>query len=204
MHSAVLSHPAHTEPRVFPPFLTSSYPPLRPRTPHGHPQVLAAKADLGVIFDTDVDRSAVIDGHGVAINRNRLIALLSAVVLRERPGATIVTDSVTSDGLAEFISALGGKHCRYKRGYKNVIDKGVELAAAGEDVPLMIETSGHGAMAENHFLDDGAYLAVKARAGETGPLPPVLRILVVCGRRVAHLRPVNHVLSSLRERRKEP
>lgn len=27
----------------------------------------------------------------------------------------------------------------------------------------MIETSGHGAMAENHFLDDGAYLAVKVR-----------------------------------------
>ena len=25
----------------------------------------------------------------------------------------------------------------------------------------MIETSGHGALKENHFLDDGAYLAVK-------------------------------------------
>lgn len=50
-----------------------------------------------------------------------------------------------------------------------MIDKGVELAAAGEDVPLMIETSGHGAMAENYYLDDGAYLAVKARVrGEEG------------------------------------
>ena len=123
--------------------------------------VRAAGADLGVIFDTDVDRSAIIDRHGVAINRNRLIALLAAVVLRERPGATIVTDSVTSDGLASFIAALGGKHYRYRRGYKNVIDKGVELAAQGVDAPLMIETSGHGAMAENHYLDDGAYLAVK-------------------------------------------
>lgn len=77
--------------------------------------MLAAKADLGVIFDTDVDRSAVIDPRGVAINRNRLIALLAAVVLRERPGATIVTDSVTSDGLAAFIEAKGGKHCRRVR-----------------------------------------------------------------------------------------
>jgi len=126
--------------------------------------VRSSGADLGVIFDTDVDRSAIIDRAGVAINRNRLIALLAAVVLRERPGATIVTDSVTSDGLTDFITAAGGKHYRYRRGYKNVIDKGVELSAAGVDVPLMIETSGHGAMAENHYLDDGAYLAVKARA----------------------------------------
>ena len=126
--------------------------------------VRSSGADLGVIFDTDVDRSGIIDRAGVAINRNRLIALLAAVVLRERPGATIVTDSVTSDGLSAFITAAGGTHYRYRRGYKNVIDKGVELAAAGVDVPLMIETSGHGAMAENHYLDDGAYLAVKARA----------------------------------------
>ena len=31
----------------------------------------------------------------------------------------------------------------------------------GVDCPLMIETSGHGAMRENYYLDDGAYLAVK-------------------------------------------
>ncbi len=48
------------------------------------------------------------------------------------------------------------------RGYKNVIGKGMELNQAGTDCALMMETSGHGALAENHFLDDGAYLAVKA------------------------------------------
>ena len=121
----------------------------------------ASGADLGVVFDTDVDRSAVIDGSGVAFNRNRLIALLAAIVLAEHPGSTIVTDSVTSDGLAAFIEARGGKHLRYMRGYKNVIDKGRALDAAGEPCHLMIETSGHGAMKENYNLDDGAYLAVK-------------------------------------------
>jgi phosphomannomutase len=103
----------------------------------------------------------VIDGSGVAFNRNRLIALLAAIVLAEHPGSTIVTDSVTSDGLAAFIEARGGKHLRYMRGYKNVIDKGRALDAAGEPCHLMIETSGHGAMKENYNLDDGAYLAVK-------------------------------------------
>ena len=121
---------------------------------------LAAKADLGVIFDTDVDRSAVIDADGAELNRNKLIALL-AIVLDEHPGTTIVTDSVTSSGLAAFIEAKGGKHVRYMRGYKNVIDKGRALDAAGEPCHLMIETSGHGAMRENHCLDDGAYIAVK-------------------------------------------
>ena len=144
------------------------------------------QADLGVIFDTDVDRSAIIDRHGVAINRNRLIALLAAVVLRERPGATIVTDSVTSDGLAQFIEAAGGRHYRYRRGYKNVIDKGMELGAQGVDAPLMIETSGHGAMAENHYLDDGAYLAVK--------------VLIEAGRRrLAGSGDIDQLLATLHE-----
>ena len=122
---------------------------------------VAAKADLGVIFDTDVDRSAVIDGDGNPINRNKLIALLAAIILDEHPGSTVVTDSVTSDGLAEFIEGKGGKHVRYMRGYKNVINEGVRRDEAGEPCHLMIETSGHGAMKENYCLDDGAYIAVK-------------------------------------------
>jgi len=120
-----------------------------------------ANADLAIVFDTDVDRSGLVDKSGKEFNKNLLIAAISAVVLRETPGATIVTDSVTSNGLAEFIQSLGGVHYRYRRGYKNVIDKGVELNKSGQVTPLMIETSGHGALMENHFLDDGAYLAVK-------------------------------------------
>ena len=71
------------------------------------------KADLGIIFDTDVDRSAVVDKNGNPINRNSLIALISAVILKEHPGSTIVTDSITSDGLTKFIEKnLKGKHHR--------------------------------------------------------------------------------------------
>ncbi|XP_061986278.1 uncharacterized protein LOC133705169 isoform X2 [Populus nigra] len=124
--------------------------------------VLENKADLGIIFDTDVDRSAAVDSIGREFNRNRLIALMSAIVLEEHPGTTIVTDSVTSDGLTTFIEKkLGGKHHRFKRGYKNVIDEAVRLNSVGEESHLAIETSGHGALRENHWLDDGAYLMVK-------------------------------------------
>ncbi|XP_072988911.1 uncharacterized protein [Typha latifolia] len=119
-------------------------------------------ADLGIIFDTDVDRSAAVDSSGREFNRNRLIALMSAIVLEEHPGTTIVTDSVTSDGLTAFIEKkLGGKHHRFKRGYKNVIDEAIRLNSIGEESHLAIETSGHGALKENHWLDDGAFLMVK-------------------------------------------
>ncbi|KAL3649743.1 hypothetical protein CASFOL_006146 [Castilleja foliolosa] len=124
--------------------------------------VLENKADLGIIFDTDVDRSAAVDSSAREFNRNRLIALMSAIVLEEHPGTTIVTDSVTSDGLTTFIEKkLGGKHHRFKRGYKNVIDEAIRLNSIGEESHLAIETSGHGALKENHWLDDGAYLMVK-------------------------------------------
>ena len=123
--------------------------------------VRAAHADFGVIFDTDVDRAACVDAEGREINRNRLIALAAAIVLEKEPGSTIVTDSVTSDGLHAFITALGGRHHRFKRGYKNVIDEALRLCQSGENAPLAIETSGHAALKENYFLDDGAYLVTK-------------------------------------------
>ncbi|GFZ05845.1 phosphoglucosamine mutase family protein [Actinidia rufa] len=144
--------------------------------------VLDNKADLGIIFDTDVDRSAAVDSVGREFNRNRLIALMSAIVLEEVSflylAAHMMFDfyslnlasrnndcygqCVTSDGLTTFIEGkLGGKHHRFKRGYKNVIDEAIRLNSIAEESHLAIETSGHGALKENHWLDDGAYLMVK-------------------------------------------
>lgn len=120
--------------------------------------VLQSGADLGVIFDADCDRAAIVDADGKEINRNRLIALISAILLDDHPGQTIVTDSVTSSGLKTFINEWGGEHYRFKRGYRNVIDEAIRLNNEGIDCPLAIETSGHAALRENHFLDDGMYL----------------------------------------------
>jgi phosphomannomutase len=123
--------------------------------------VLRSKADLGIIFDADVDRAAIVSSNGVEINRNALIALLSVIILVEHPQSVIVTDSITSTGLREFIEAQGGRQRRFKRGYKNVINEAKRLNAAGEACYLAIETSGHAACKENYFLDDGAYLIAK-------------------------------------------
>lgn len=149
--------------------------------------VINSNADLGVIFDTDVDRAACVDENGREINRNRLIALASVIALENNHGGAVVTDSVTSDGLKEFIEEkLGGRHHRFKRGYKNVINEAVRLNSEGINCPLAIETSGHAALRENYFLDDGAYLITK--------------IIIL----LANLRAQGKNLNSLIEDLKEP
>ena len=124
--------------------------------------VIENKADLGIIFDTDVDRMSAVLSDGSEINRDSIIAMIAAILAPEYPGSTIITDSVTSNRLTYFLEKeLGLKHLCYMRGYKNVINKCKELNSKGIVSPLAMETSGHGALKDNFYLDDGAFLAVK-------------------------------------------
>lgn len=113
--------------------------------------VLREQADLGIIFDTDVDRSAVVTKSGQPLNRNNMIAVLSKIVLSEHPAASIVTNSPTSTHLKTFIESLGGHQVRYISGYRNVINKAIALNEKGINAQLAIETSGHAAFKENYF-----------------------------------------------------
>ena len=132
----------------------------------------ACNADLGIMFDTDGDRAGFVLPRFVdevdhpsgyePLNKNRLIALLSVIFSNSCPGCTIVTDSTTSEGLSTFLQdTLGLKHFRYIRGYANVIGKAKELSLGGSDAEVAIEISGHCAMRENGYTDDGTYTAVK-------------------------------------------
>ena len=118
-------------------------------------------ADLGIIFDTDVDRVAVVAKNGKLIAGEKLIALTSLIALKNNPNSIIVTDSVTSDHLKDFITKNQGTQFRYKRGYNKVISMAKKINQKGGNCPLAIETSGHAAFRENNFIDDGAYLAAK-------------------------------------------
>ena len=132
------------------------------------------QADLGIMLDTDADRCGFVAPRTInavtgirsdyeALNRNRLIALLGVIFAKEKPGCAVVTDSVTSEGLSLFLTDnLGLQHIRYIKGYANVIGKARQLNESGEvNAELAIETSGHCAMRENGYLDDGTYTAVK-------------------------------------------
>ena len=179
--------------------------------------------DLAVLLDTDGDRCGIVlrsGGTYKEVNRNRLIALCSQIVL-EKDGDSnvkIITDSVTSigenwqqsktnilnanatlsalafAGLESFISRAGGTQLRFKKGYLNVINEAKvsmdedeqhnttqhnfsrshyppnsfcsslhssqRRSALGEEIPLAMETSGHGAFKENNYCDDGTYTAL--------------------------------------------
>ena len=66
-----------------------------------------------------------VSADGEEINRNRLVALASVIALDGNSGATVVTDSLTSDGLREFIEKdLGGKQLRFILGNRGIgLDK---------------------------------------------------------------------------------
>uniref|UniRef100_A0A7R9WNF3 Alpha-D-phosphohexomutase alpha/beta/alpha domain-containing protein n=1 Tax=Craspedostauros australis TaxID=1486917 RepID=A0A7R9WNF3_9STRA len=124
------------------------------------------------MLDTDADRCGLVvprqrDADGQwkdyeVLNRNRLIALLAVIFADQSPGCAFVTDSVTSLGLATFLANLGIDHVRYLKGYANVIGKAKELTDTGScNAEVAIETSGHCAMQENDYQDDGTYTAVK-------------------------------------------
>jgi phosphomannomutase len=133
----------------------------------------ACHADIGIMFDTDADRAGFVLPREVStdgtksnyepLNRNRLIALLGVIFGSSSPGCTVVTDSTTSEGLNAFLEGgLGLRHLRYLRGYANVIGKARELTESGSaNAEIAIETSGHCAMKENGYVDDGTYTAVK-------------------------------------------
>ena len=91
--------------------------------------------------------------HSVLVTK-----LTNSIMLDGKKG---VAQKVVYDAFGIIEENLGGRHYRYRRGYKNVIDKALELNAQGINCPLAIETSGHAAMRENYFLDDGAYLCTK-------------------------------------------
>jgi phosphomannomutase len=144
------------------------------------------QADLGILLDTDADRCGLVapttltsattnaanskddslataQNNYQAIHRNKLIALLGVIFAHDSPGCAIVTCSVTSQGLARFLTNdLGLQHVRYLKGYANVISKAKTLTENGQaNAMVAIETSGHCAMKENDFLDDGTYTAIK-------------------------------------------
>lgn len=123
---------------------------------------LENNADIGIIFDTDVDRAAIVLSNGKKVNSNILVGLTATMIANKYPNTTIVTDSITSQQLTEFIEkTLQMKHHRFKRGYRNIINEAIRLNNNGIETQLAIETSGHCAFKENYFLDDGAYLSVK-------------------------------------------
>src|SRR3546814_204087 len=63
--------------------------------------------DFGVAFDGDGDRIGAIDGEGRVIWGDQLLQIYAAVVLADRPGATVIADVKASQARFDRVVELG-------------------------------------------------------------------------------------------------
>jgi phosphomannomutase/phosphoglucomutase len=118
-------------------------------------KVLEVGADLGLGYDGDSDRVGVIDEKGRMIFADKLMAILSAEVLKKHPGALIVFDVKCSQALEEEIVKHGGKPLMWKTGHSLLKAKMKETGA-----PLAGEMSGHIFYADDYYgYDDAIYVS---------------------------------------------
>jgi phosphomannomutase len=115
------------------------------------------KADVGVAFDGDGDRIGVVDNEGRIIWGDQLLLLLARDVVKHHPGATILADVKSSQGLFDEIGRLGGNILMARTGHSLIKTKMAETGAL-----LAGEMSGHIFFADKYYgYDDALYSAVR-------------------------------------------
>jgi phosphomannomutase / phosphoglucomutase len=115
------------------------------------------QADLGIAFDGDSDRIGVVDEQGAVLWGDQLMVLFSRDILRERPGATFVSEVKCSQTMYDDIRSHGGNAIMWKTGHSLIKAKMKETGAA-----LAGEMSGHIFFADRYFgYDDAIYAACR-------------------------------------------
>jgi phosphomannomutase/phosphoglucomutase len=115
------------------------------------------RADLGIAFDGDADRIGVVDEQGTVLWGDQLMVLFSRDILRERPGATFVSEVKCSQTMYDDIRSHGGNAIMWKTGHSLIKAKMKETGAA-----LAGEMSGHIFFADRYFgYDDAIYAACR-------------------------------------------
>lgn len=115
------------------------------------------RADFGVAFDGDSDRIGLVDETGRILFGDELMVLFSRDVLKDKPGATIISEVKSSHRLYNDIAAKGGKPIMWKTGHSLIKSKMKETGAA-----LAGEMSGHIFFADRYFgFDDAIYAATR-------------------------------------------
>ncbi len=115
------------------------------------------RADLAVAFDGDADRIGVVDERGQIIWGDQLMVIFSRAILRERPGATFISEVKCSQTLFDDIRRHGGNPIMWKVGHSLIKAKMKETGAA-----MAGEMSGHLFFADRYFgYDDAIYAGAR-------------------------------------------
>lgn len=114
-------------------------------------------ADAGIAFDGDADRVGVVNEKGEILWGDELMIIFSRAVLKEKPGATIISEVKSSHRLYNDIEKHGGKGIMWKTGHSLIKAKMKETGAV-----LAGEMSGHIFFADRFFgFDDAIYAGAR-------------------------------------------
>lgn len=115
------------------------------------------KADLGIAFDGDADRIGVVNEKGEILWGDELMVIFSRDILKDKPGATIISEVKSSNRLYNDIAARGGNPIMWKTGHSLIKAKIKETSAL-----LAGEMSGHIFFADRYFgYDDAIYAGAR-------------------------------------------
>jgi phosphomannomutase/phosphoglucomutase len=134
------------------------------RTPEPRPEtldvlkekVVSEQADFGVAFDVDGDRCIFVNEKGEVIMGDVTGTLLARELIREKPGARIVTPISTSKVMDDVAEKEGGKMLKTMVGAKYI---GETLKKEGADYGF--EETGGSFFPEISFTRDGSAATVK-------------------------------------------
>lgn len=120
--------------------------------------VLEKKADLGIAFDADGDRSGFVDEKGNIMQPDDLLIIMSRDVLSRNPGGKILYDVKSTQLLDKFVKEFGGEPVIHKTGHapiKETMRKDLKFILGGE-------VSGHMFHVEDYYrIDDGLWTAAR-------------------------------------------
>jgi phosphomannomutase / phosphoglucomutase len=79
--------------------------------------VKTSGAEVGIALDGDADRIGIVDPAGRIVWGDQLVMLFAADILRERPGATFVSEVKCSQAMYDDITRRGGRAIMSKVGH---------------------------------------------------------------------------------------
>ncbi len=128
-----------------------------------YPQVAAERvresgAQLGIAFDGDADRLICVDEKGTVVDGDRLMAIFSARMIKEKrlEHSTLVSTVMSNMGLEVTLRSLGGKLERTAVGDRYVVER---MRAGGFN--LGGEQSGHIIFLDHNTTGDGILSALQ-------------------------------------------
>jgi len=119
--------------------------------------VAGQECDLGIGFDGDGDRIGVVDAEGRVLWGDQIMVVLAREVLKDNPGAPIITEVKASKVFFDEVAKAGGEPIMWAAGHSLIKSKMAEMKA-----PLAGEMSGHIFFADKYYgFDDAIYSALR-------------------------------------------